>query len=47
MNALEQQIVQRFKQLVTERLPLHQMVLFGSRARGDAEPDSDMFPQYG
>lgn len=42
MNPLEQQILSSFKQDVAARLPLHQMILFGSRARGDAEPDSDM-----
>jgi predicted nucleotidyltransferase len=27
---------------VEKRLPLHQMILFGSRARGDADEGSDM-----
>ena len=42
MTSLEKTILDRFKQLVLARLPLHQMILFGSRARGDADPDSDM-----
>jgi len=42
MTSLERTILDRFKRLVLARLPLHQMVLFGSRARGDADPDSDM-----
>jgi uncharacterized protein len=35
-------ILERLKLKVAERLPLSRVVLFGSRARGDNEPDSDM-----
>jgi len=42
MNALEKGILEDFKRRVAERLPLARMVLFGSRARGDDDPDSDM-----
>jgi len=35
-------ILQRLKARVAERLPLNRLVLFGSRARGDNEPDSDI-----
>jgi len=42
MNALEKQIMDTFKSLMIKRLKLHYVVLFGSRARGDADPDSDM-----
>ncbi len=35
-------MLQRLKVRVAERLPLSRIVLFGSRARGDNEPDSDM-----
>jgi DNA polymerase sigma len=42
MNPTEQAILKRFKELVSKQLPLSKMVLFGSRARGDADPDSDM-----
>ena len=41
MGATEKVVMERLKLLISGRLPLHQMVLFGSRARGDAEPDSD------
>jgi len=42
VEAAEKAILERLKLLVSERLPLHQMILFGSRARGDADPDSDL-----
>jgi len=42
MTPLEKTILNRFKELVGRRLPLYKMILFGSRARGDADPDSDM-----
>ena len=42
MNAIETNVLRDFKNRVGERLPLHAMILFGSRARGDADPDSDM-----
>ncbi|MBI4775137.1 MAG: nucleotidyltransferase domain-containing protein [Deltaproteobacteria bacterium] len=32
----------RLKRLLQKKVKLHRMILFGSRARGDAEPDSDM-----
>ena len=43
INSKEKEIVQRFKERVTETLGyrLDRIVLFGSRARGDAEEDSD------
>ena len=35
-------VVERFKRLMLERgVPVHSTVLFGSRARGDRNPDSD------
>lgn len=35
-------VIERFKKLMQERgVPLHSTVLFGSRARGDHDPDSD------
>jgi len=35
-------VVERFKRLMAERgVALHSVVLFGSRARGDSEADSD------
>jgi len=42
MNDLEKQILDRFKMLLTERLRVFEIILFGSRARGDADPLSDM-----
>lgn len=42
MNALEREILNDFKQRVAACVPLDRMILFGSRARGDADPDSDM-----
>jgi hypothetical protein len=42
MNAVEKAILCRFKELLLKRLPLYKMILFGSRARGDADPESDM-----
>ena len=42
MSGSEKAILQRFRALVSERLRLHKMILFGSRARGDADEFSDM-----
>jgi tRNA nucleotidyltransferase (CCA-adding enzyme) len=42
MSPAERAILDHLKRLVSERLPLREMVLFGSHARGDAEPDSDL-----
>ncbi|MBU0616808.1 MAG: nucleotidyltransferase domain-containing protein, partial [Planctomycetes bacterium] len=42
MDDKEHDVLTRFKGLLQSRVRLHQVILFGSRARGDAEPDSDM-----
>lgn len=42
MDAKDQEILRRFKQSLAGRIRLSEVILFGSRARGDAEPDSDM-----
>jgi hypothetical protein len=42
MNTVEQSILGRFKALLQQRLSVRQVILFGSRARGDADPQSDM-----
>ena len=42
MTTIETKILSQFKQKVAAKLPLYKMILFGSRARGDAAPDSDM-----
>ena len=42
MNARDRDILVKLKNLLQNRVKLHKMILFGSRARMDAEPDSDM-----
>lgn len=42
MTAIEKTVLDQFKTLLLQRLKLHRVILFGSRARGEAEPDSDM-----
>ncbi len=42
MNVIERKILERFKGLLEKRLQVNQVILFGSRARGDAASDSDM-----
>jgi len=42
MDAKDRDILNKLKNLLQEKVKLHQVILFGSRARGDAEPDSDM-----
>jgi uncharacterized protein len=42
MTVLEKTILDRFKGLLTQRLRLHKLIVFGSRARGDADPESDL-----
>ena len=42
MNTLEKKILNNFKALVLKRATLNRIILFGSRARGDAEAFSDM-----
>ena len=42
MNPKDLETANRLKRLLQKKVKLHQVVLFGSRARGDAEPDSDM-----
>ena len=42
MNAKDHDILNKLKNLLQQRVRLHQMILFGSRARGDAELESDM-----
>lgn len=45
MNPREKdlEIARRFKRLLSERgIPVVKTVVFGSRARGDAEPESDL-----
>ena len=42
MNRVEKEIANTFALLVKEKLSVHRIELFGSRARGDADQDSDM-----
>jgi predicted nucleotidyltransferase len=42
MERIEKQILDTFTSLVRKRIEVFRIVLFGSRARGDADPDSDM-----
>ena len=42
MDAIEKKVLCTFKTLLLKRVLLYKMVLFGSRARGDASPQSDM-----
>lgn len=42
MNPVEKNIVDTFTVLLKKKLSVHRIELFGSRARGDADPDSDM-----
>lgn len=42
MNIIERNIIEKFKHLLSKKTQVDQIVLFGSRARGDAAPDSDM-----
>ena len=34
--------LRKFKELLSDRVSVHQMILFGSNARGEARPDSDV-----
>ncbi|HNR12800.1 MAG TPA: nucleotidyltransferase domain-containing protein [Thermodesulfobacteriota bacterium] len=42
MNAIEKKVLERLSHLIRTRFPDAQLILFGSRARGDADPESDM-----
>lgn len=42
MNRTDWQVVQRLKHMLQQRVKVHQIILFGSRARGDADMESDM-----
>lgn len=42
MNNTEKIVIEKFKTLLSKRVGFHKLILFGSRARGDADPDSDL-----
>ena len=39
MNDKDLQIVERFRELVSKKVKIHELKVFGSRARGDANPE--------
>lgn len=41
MSTDEQQVIEKVVRQLTETLPIERIILFGSRARGDADIDSD------
>jgi len=42
MDREDRDILDRFRALVSVRVNIERLILFGSRARGDAGPESDM-----
>jgi DNA polymerase sigma len=42
MNKLEKIILEEFKKKVIRQFPDAELILYGSRARGDSSPESDM-----
>jgi len=42
MNNDSEKILAQLKRLLADKVPLYQIILFGSRARGDDASDSDM-----
>jgi predicted nucleotidyltransferase len=42
VDAVEKAVLKKFKGLLLKKVPLCGLILFGSRARGDADPGSDM-----
>jgi predicted nucleotidyltransferase len=42
MDLVEKNVLDSFITLMREKINVDRVVLFGSRARGDADPDSDM-----
>jgi predicted nucleotidyltransferase len=42
MNQMETELLAKLKSLLLRRLPLFKMILFGSRARGEAHPQADL-----
>lgn len=42
MTERDLKIVERFKSLVSQRVKIHEIRVFGSRARGDATEESDL-----
>ncbi len=42
MNKIDLKIVERFRELLSQKVKLHELRVFGSRARGDATWESDL-----
>jgi len=42
MNTIEKNVLDKLKSLLLSQVAVYKLVLFGSRARGDADPFSDM-----
>jgi hypothetical protein len=42
MNETDKSILEKFRSFLLERVRVDKIILFGSRARGDAQADSDM-----
>jgi DNA polymerase sigma len=42
MHSIEMSVLERFKELLIQRVSVIQVIVFGSRARGDADRDSDL-----
>lgn len=42
MNKRDLQVIEKFKALVSKRVKVHEVRVFGSRARGDATEESDL-----
>ena len=42
MNDKDREIAERFRELVSRRVKIHELRVFGSRARGDTSPESDL-----
>lgn len=42
MQEKDRKIVEKFKSLVSQRVKVHEVRVFGSRARGDATEESDL-----
>lgn len=42
MSTSERKVLQRLKSMLEQCVKVHQIILFGSRARGDADAESDM-----
>jgi predicted nucleotidyltransferase len=42
MDSVEKSVLKKLSGLVTTGFPEAELILFGSRARGDAEPESDL-----